>query len=69
MSTPAIIDSVSINEILRNIPHRFPFLLIDRVIRCEPGKLVKVVKNVTNTEWFFSGVPLASRTMPPPGWR
>ena len=44
---------VDINEILRHIPHRYPFLLIDRMESCEPHQRVHVVKNVTAGEWFF----------------
>jgi 3-hydroxyacyl-[acyl-carrier-protein] dehydratase len=42
-----------IDEILRHMPHRFPFLLIDRMVDCEPGRYVKVVKNVSNSDWFI----------------
>ena len=44
---------VDINEILRHIPHRYPFLLIDRMESCEPHQRVHVIKNVTSGEWFF----------------
>ncbi|MBR6401714.1 MAG: 3-hydroxyacyl-ACP dehydratase FabZ [Firmicutes bacterium] len=37
------------------IPHRYPFLLIDRVIELEEGKRVVAIKNVTNNEEFFNG--------------
>ncbi len=37
------------------IPHRYPFLLIDRVIEIEEGKRVVAIKNVTNNEEFFNG--------------
>jgi 3-hydroxyacyl-[acyl-carrier-protein] dehydratase len=42
-----------IDEILRHMPHRFPFMLIDRMEDCEPGRYVKVVKNVSRSDWFF----------------
>ena len=35
------------------MPHRFPFLLIDRMEDCEPGRYVKVVKNVSHSDWFL----------------
>ena len=37
------------------LPHRYPFLLIDRVIEIEEGKKVVAIKNVTNNEEFFNG--------------
>jgi 3-hydroxyacyl-[acyl-carrier-protein] dehydratase len=42
-------------EIMRIIPHRYPFLLIDRVTELEPGKRVVAVKNVTANEPQFTG--------------
>ena len=39
----------------RIIPHRYPMLLIDRVIELEPGKRATAIKNVTRNEWFFEG--------------
>lgn len=44
-----------IEEILRFLPHRYPFLLVDRVISIEPGKSIKAIKNVTANESFFEG--------------
>jgi len=46
---------INIHEILKLIPHRYPFLLIDRVIACEPEKSLVAIKNVTINEPFFSG--------------
>jgi 3-hydroxyacyl-[acyl-carrier-protein] dehydratase len=37
------------------LPHRYPFLFIDRVVEVESGKWAKAVKNVTRNEWFFNG--------------
>lgn len=37
------------------LPHRYPFLFVDRIVACEPGKRAIGVKNVTRNEWFFSG--------------
>lgn len=42
-------------EIRRRIPHRYPFLLVDRVIEIDPGKRVVAIKNVTINEPFFNG--------------
>ncbi len=48
-------SSMDIHEILRNLPHRYPFLLVDRVISCEPGKNIIALKNVSINEPFFAG--------------
>ena len=47
--------SMEIREILNYLPHRFPFLLIDRVISCEPGTNIVAIKNVTINEPYFQG--------------
>ncbi len=47
--------SMEIREILNYLPHRFPFLLIDRVLSCEPGKNIVAIKNVTINEPYFQG--------------
>jgi 3-hydroxyacyl-[acyl-carrier-protein] dehydratase len=44
-----------INDIKAIIPHRYPFLLIDRVLEIEEGKRIVAVKNVTANEEFFNG--------------
>ena len=46
---------MDIHEVLKYLPHRYPFLLIDRVLACEPGKSITALKNVTINEPFFSG--------------
>ncbi|MBI2296574.1 MAG: 3-hydroxyacyl-ACP dehydratase FabZ [Betaproteobacteria bacterium] len=46
---------MDIHEVLEYLPHRYPFLLIDRVTSYEPGKSITAVKNVTINEPFFSG--------------
>lgn len=46
---------MDINEILKYLPHRYPFLLVDRVLSCEPGKDITAIKNVTINEPFFGG--------------
>ena len=45
----------SIQEILDFLPHRYPFLLIDRVVEFEPAKRLVAIKNVTINEPFFQG--------------
>ncbi len=47
--------SLDINAILRQLPHRYPFLLVDRVIECEKGVRIRALKNVTYNEPFFPG--------------
>lgn len=46
---------MDINEIQRILPHRYPFLLIDRILEIELGKRIVVIKNVTINEGFFQG--------------
>lgn len=46
---------MNIREILDHLPHRYPFLLVDRVISCEPGKSIHAYKNLTINEPFFAG--------------
>jgi 3-hydroxyacyl-[acyl-carrier-protein] dehydratase len=46
---------LNIDEIVRLLPHRYPFLLVDRVIECIPGKSIRALKNVTYNEPFFPG--------------
>lgn len=41
--------------IMQLLPHRFPFLLIDKVLRCQPGESITALKNVTVNEPFFTG--------------
>jgi 3-hydroxyacyl-[acyl-carrier-protein] dehydratase len=44
-----------IAEIMRQLPHRYPFLLVDRILECTPGKSIRGLKNVTINEPFFQG--------------
>ncbi|QKX00811.1 3-hydroxyacyl-ACP dehydratase FabZ [Wolbachia endosymbiont of Dipetalonema caudispina] len=44
-----------IGDIMKILPHSYPFLLVDRVIECDPGKNIKAIKNVTFNEPFFVG--------------
>ncbi|MCW8824898.1 MAG: 3-hydroxyacyl-ACP dehydratase FabZ [Gammaproteobacteria bacterium] len=46
---------MNIQDILEYLPHRFPFLLIDRVLECVPGESLVAVKNVSVNEPFFPG--------------
>lgn len=46
---------IGITEILKILPHRYPFLLVDRILEVEPGKRVLGIKNVTFNEEFFQG--------------
>ena len=47
--------SFSIEDILKIVPHRYPFILIDRIIDYEPGDKLTAIKNVTINENFFQG--------------
>lgn len=46
---------MDIHAILKQLPHRYPFLLVDRVLELEKGKRIKALKNVTINEPFFVG--------------
>jgi beta-hydroxyacyl-ACP dehydratase FabZ len=46
---------MDIKEVLSALPHRYPFLLVDRILELEPGKRAVGVKNVTANEPFFTG--------------
>lgn len=48
-------SAMEVNEIMRHLPHRPPFLFVDRVLECEPGKWIKALKNVSINEGFFQG--------------
>ena len=47
--------SFDVMEIMDMIPHRYPFLLVDRITECVPGKYSKGYKNLTMNEEFFQG--------------
>ncbi len=47
--------TLDINEIFQHLPHRYPFLLIDRVTECRPGEFLSGYKNVTYNEPYFTG--------------
>jgi 3-hydroxyacyl-[acyl-carrier-protein] dehydratase len=46
---------MDIHTILKQLPHRYPFLLVDRVLEIDKGKSIKALKNVTINEPFFVG--------------
>lgn len=46
---------MNIMEIMEMIPHRYPFLLVDRITECVPGKYSKGYKNISMNEDFFNG--------------
>lgn len=47
-----VLDSVGIMKLL---PHRYPFLLIDKIVSCSPGETITAIKNVSINEPFFQG--------------
>jgi 3-hydroxyacyl-[acyl-carrier-protein] dehydratase len=47
--------TMDILEIMRRLPHRYPFLLVDRVLECVPKQSIRAIKNVTINEPFFIG--------------
>lgn len=50
-----MMNSLDINQIKQYLPHRYPFLLVDRVLDWESGKRITAIKNVTINEEFFNG--------------
>jgi 3-hydroxyacyl-[acyl-carrier-protein] dehydratase len=46
---------MDIHQILKKLPHRYPILLVDRVLEVEKGKSIKALKNVTMNEPYFTG--------------
>ena len=47
--------TMDIHEILKRLPHRYPFLLVDRVLELDKGVRIRALKNVTINEPFFTG--------------
>lgn len=47
--------TMDIQEVMRRLPHRYPFLLVDRVLELEPKKRIVAIKNVTVNEEYFLG--------------
>jgi 3-hydroxyacyl-[acyl-carrier-protein] dehydratase len=52
------------DDIERIIPHRYPFLLVDRIVEIEEGRSAVGIKNVTANEWFFEGHFPGRKIMP-----
>lgn len=46
---------MDIHEILKKLPHRYPFLMVDRVLELEHGRKIKAIKNVSANEPYFNG--------------
>jgi 3-hydroxyacyl-[acyl-carrier-protein] dehydratase len=46
---------LDIYAVMKRLPHRYPFLLVDRVLECTPGESIRAIKNVTFNEPFFTG--------------
>ena len=57
-------ESLNIEEIQKYLPHRYPFLLVDRVLELDLGKYIKACKNVTTNEAFFKGHFPGKQVMP-----
>ncbi len=57
-------NTLDIYQILQHLPHRYPFLLIDRVLEYAPGESLVAIKNVTFNEPFFTGHFPARPVMP-----
>lgn len=55
---------MNIDEVMQYLPHRYPFLLIDRVLEIELGKSITAIKNVSMNEPFFPGHFPGSPVMP-----
>jgi 3-hydroxyacyl-[acyl-carrier-protein] dehydratase len=55
---------MDIQEILKTLPHRYPFVLVDRVLQLDKGQYAKAIKNVTINEPFFTGHFPARPVMP-----
>jgi len=64
VTSPTLLPPSDISEILKHIPHRFPFLLIDRMEACEPNQWARVIKNVSHNDDFFAGLPANRHVMP-----
>jgi 3-hydroxyacyl-[acyl-carrier-protein] dehydratase len=54
-ATPEVTLPIDVNRIIEMLPHRYPFLLIDRVVEFEAGQRLLALKNVTINEPFFQG--------------
>ena len=50
-----VMSEMNVNEIKNFLPHRYPFLLVDRVLELVPGESIRAIKNVSVNEPFFNG--------------
>ena len=57
-------DLLTIEKILKILPHRYPFLLVDRVLKVDKGKSITAIKNITYNEPFFQGHFPSIKVMP-----
>jgi 3-hydroxyacyl-[acyl-carrier-protein] dehydratase len=53
--SPAAIDALDIDAVVAAMPHRYPGVLVDRLLDCVPGERIRALKNVTTNEPFFQG--------------
>ena len=56
---------VPLPDPLELLPHRYPFLLVDRITALDPGRRAEGIKRVTGGEWFFIGAGSEPGTLPP----
>jgi 3-hydroxyacyl-[acyl-carrier-protein] dehydratase len=49
------LENIPLHEVMKYLPHRYPFMLIDRVVEVIPGESLRAIKNVTINEPFFQG--------------
>jgi len=52
---PVDVGAMDIHQVMQHLPHRYPFLLVDKVTSCVPGESLSALKNVTINEPFFPG--------------
>lgn len=64
MELPQPAGALDIQEIMQLLPHRYPFLLVDRVLECVPGRSISGYKNITRNEPFFPQPCRQDATMP-----
>ena len=55
MSSAKVIDAETSKRLIDLLPHRYPFLFVDRIVEHDPGKRIVGLKNVTRNEPFFDG--------------
>lgn len=65
MLAEAAVSLIRIGELMAYLPHRYPFVLIDRIIEIGPGNRLVALKNICANEYFFEALPAeATPTMP-----